>query len=101
MCFTPISVRVAMSFAGLSLMNGIMGSIRTDTWMPFCTSVSTAFKRWFGVGACGSSFLAFSSSSVVMVNATVLGFSRSKSASRVTKLDLVMIWIRQFPRLNI
>ena len=90
-----------MSFAGLSLTNGIIGSIRAVTWMPFLISVSTAFKRWFGVGACGSSFLAVPSSSLVMVIATVLGFSRSKSASRVTKFDLVMIWIRQLLRLNI
>jgi hypothetical protein len=41
-------------------------------------------------GACGSINFALASSSVVIVTATVEGTLSNKSASRVTKLDLVI-----------
>ena len=94
-CFTPMSARVVISFSGLSLTKGIMGSMRTDTGTPLLVSVSTVFKRSAGEGACGSSSFAVFSSSVVMVNATVQGILLNMSVSRLTRVDFVIIWIWQ------
>lgn len=80
-----------MSLCGWSFTNGIIGSIRTETGMPALIRSCAALKRWEGEGAKGSRILARSSSSAVIVNATVEGTFVSKSSSRVTMLLLVMI----------
>jgi len=72
-----------------------MGSIRTETGIPSRDKSFRALIRSLGNGACGSKSLAVPSSSVVIVKATVDGTLTSKSPSRVTILDLVIIWIRQ------
>jgi len=63
--------------------------------MAFAVSVLIACIRWAGGGALGSSFRARSSFSVVMVNATIDCVFCRMSVSRVTRFDLVMIWMRQ------
>ena len=95
MCLTPILARVEMSFCGLSLTVGIMGSIRTETGMPALVKSCAVLSRLVGEGANGSITLANASSSVVIVNATVDGILHNKSSSRVTMLLLVIIWILQ------
>ena len=72
-----------------------MGSMRTETGMPLRMRSSTARRRAAGGGACGSKICATSASMVVTVRAMVDGVLLSRSSSRVTRLDLVMIWIRQ------
>ena len=84
-----------MILCGWSFTNGMIGSIRTETGMPALIRSCAALKRWEDEGAKGSRILARSSSSVVMVNATVDGTLMSKSSSRVTMLLLVMICILQ------
>lgn len=95
MCFTPMSERILMIFCGWSFTCGIIGSIRTETGIPALIRSCAALMRWEDEGAKGSRILERSSSSVVMVNATVDGTLASKSSSRVTKLLLVMICILQ------
>ena len=72
-----------------------MGSMRTETGMPLLIKSSAALRRSVGGGACGSKSRATSASSVVMVKATVDGTLLRRSSSRVTRLDFVIIWIRQ------
>src|SRR5665648_229488 len=95
MCLMPMSERILRILCGWSFTNGIIGSIRTETGLPALIRSCAALKRWEGEGAKGSRILARSSSSVVMVNATVDGTLTSKSSSRVTMLLLVMICILQ------
>ena len=95
MCLTPMLARVATSLSGWSFTKGITGSIRTETGMPLLTSSWTTLSRSAGGGAFGSKSRATSESSVVMVNATVDGILLRMSSSRMTRLDFVMIWIRQ------
>ena len=72
-----------------------MGSILAQTGMPLWVKVSIACILCEVGGALGSSFLASSSLSVVMVKTTTdLVFCRM-SMSLVTRFDLVMIWMRQ------
>ena len=92
-CLTPSVASALISFSGLSLRDGITGSILAHTGMLFCVSCWMALIRFVGGGALGSSFFASSSSSVVMVNATTAFIVRSMSMSLVTRSDLVMIWI--------
>ena len=73
----------------------MMGSILTQTGMPACVRVCMACILCVGDGALGSSFLASSSLSVVMVKATADLVFRSMSVSLVIRFDLVMIWMRQ------
>jgi hypothetical protein len=94
-CLTPMLAKSAMSFCGWSFTRGMMGSIRTETGMPFLIKSCAALRRCEGVGACGSMSFAMLSSSVVIVNATVAGIWLSKSSSLTTKLLLVIIWILQ------
>jgi len=86
---------VSISVAGLSFTYGIMGSIRTNAGMPLRVSASIVFRRSVEDGALGSISFAVASSSVVIVTATVQGTLPKKSVSRVTRVDLVIIWIRQ------
>ena len=95
MCLTPMLARAAMSFCGWSFREGMIGSMRTETGMPALVKSCAALMRWEGEGANGSMILARLSSSVVMVNATVEGTLLRRSSSRVTRLLLVIIWIRQ------
>ena len=92
---TPMLVSVSMRVLGLSFTWGIMGSMRTETGIPFEVNASTVFKRSVAAGALGSISLAVASSSVVIVTATVLRTLPKRSVSRVTRVDLVIIWIRQ------
>ena len=92
MCLTPSVASVLMSFSGLALRYGVIGSIRAHTGMSFCVSFSMAWIRLVGGGALGSSCLARLSSSVVMVKATTAFILRRMSVSLVTRSDLVMIW---------
>ena len=91
MCLTPSVASVLMSFSGLSLREGIIGSIRAHTGMLCCVSFSMAWILFDGDGALGSSCLARSSSSVVMVKATTAFIFRKMSVSLVTRSDLVII----------
>ena len=69
----------------------MMGSILAQTGMPACVRVLIACILCVVEGTLGSSFLARSSLSVVMVKTTtVLVFCRM-SVSLVTMFDLVMI----------
>jgi len=95
MCWTPRLARAATNCEGLSFTYGIIGSILAITGISLLTSVSIASKRFKGEGALGSISLATFSSSVVIVNATVQGILANMSLSRVTRLDLVIIWILQ------
>jgi len=91
MCFMPIAARVLMSFSWLSFRVGMIGSMRMVVAMPFLVSVSAVCMRWVEVGACGSSCLAVASSSVVIVMETIEGTRLSRSMSRVTRVDFVII----------
>ncbi len=91
MCLTPRVARVLMSFCGLSLRVGIIGSIRTHTGIFSCVSCLMARILFVGDGAFGSSFFARLSFSVVMVKLTTAFILRRISASFVTRSDLVMI----------
>jgi hypothetical protein len=51
MCLTPIEARVLTKFSGLSFTNGIMGSTRMDTGMPFSIRISAAYMRFDDGGA--------------------------------------------------
>ena len=93
MCLTLSAASVLIRFSGLSLRNGIIGSIRAHTGISFCVSRWMAWILFVGDGAFGSSFFARSSLSEVMVKATTAFIARSMSASLVTWSDLVMIWI--------
>lgn len=73
----------------------MMGSILAQTGMLVCVRVFMARILCEGGGALGSSFLASSSLSVVMVNATTDFVFCRMSMSLVTTFDLVMIWMRQ------
>lgn len=95
MCLTPRAVRVLMRVLGLSFSVGIIGSILTQTGMPFCVRVCMACILSEGDGALGSSCLASLSLSVVMVSATMDLVLCRMSMSRVTRFDLVMTWMRQ------
>jgi hypothetical protein len=79
----------------LSFTKGITGSIRTETGMPLPIKSSAALSRLAGDGACGSRSVAISESSVVIVSATVDRALLSRSSSRVTRVDFVIICIRQ------
>src|SRR3989304_7220978 len=94
-CFTPMLASAATRFSALSFTKGITGSIRTETGIPLLTKSSAALRRLLGDGACGSRSFALPSSSVVIVSATDEEILPSKSSSRVTMLDFVIIWIRQ------
>src|SRR4030042_5640562 len=76
-------------------MNGIMGSIRTETGIPAFVKSCAALSRWEEEGAKGSRIFARLSSSVVMVNATVAGTLLRRSSSLVAMLLLVIICILQ------
>ena len=86
---------VVTSFSALSFTRGITGSMRTETGTPLPIRFSAALRRSAGGGAFGSKSRATSASRVVMVRATVDGALLSRSSSRVTRLDLVITWIRQ------
>ncbi len=92
MCLTPIVASVLMSFPGLSLSVGIIGSIRAQTGISLSVSCSMARILFDGDGALGSNCLARSLSSVVMVKATTAFIVRRMSVSLVARSDLVMIW---------
>ena len=94
-CLTSMAASLAISSSGWSFTKGITGSIRTDTGIPSFTRASIALSRASGDGAYGSKRLAISASSVVIVKATVDGTLLSRSMSRITRLDFVMICIRQ------
>jgi len=94
-CFTPMLASVSIRVAGLSFTWGIMGSMRTDAGMPLRVSASIVFRRSVEDGALGSISFAVASSSVVIVTAMVEGILLRRSVSRVTRVDLVIIWIRQ------
>jgi hypothetical protein len=87
--------KVAMSLLGLSLTEGMIGSIRTETGTPALIRSCAALSLCVGDGAYGSRTLAKSSLSVVIVKATVEGTLLSKSSSLATMLLLVIIWILQ------
>lgn len=94
MCLTPKLAIFSMSELHSLFTPGIIGSMRTETGMPCLAIVSTALRRSEGLGAFGSSILAVSSSSVVIVIATVAGASLRISASLATSVLFVIIWIR-------
>lgn len=71
MCLTPEAASVLMRVSGLSFRVGIIGSILTQTEMPFWVRVCMACILSEGDGALGSSCLASLSLSVVMVSATM------------------------------
>ena len=90
MCLTPSAASVLIRFSGLSLRNGIIGSILAHTGMLFCSSFSMAWILLVGDDAFGSSSFARSSSSVVIVKATTAFIARRMSVSLVTRFDLVI-----------
>lgn len=90
-CLTPIAAIASMRDCGLSFRYGIIGSMRIVTGMPLSMSVFAALRRLDGGGACGSMSLAVSSLSVVTVMETIEGFLASRSISRVTRSDFVII----------
>lgn len=95
MCLTPMTARVLMRVSGLSFRVGIIGSILTQTGMPFWVRVCMACILCEGGGALGSSCLASLSLSVVMVKAIMDVVFLRMSMSLVTRFDLVMICMRQ------
>ncbi len=94
-CLTPMSARLSTSFSSWSLTKGITGSILIETGMPLSIRFSAASSLESGDGAFGSKSFATSVFSVVMVKATVDGTLLRRSPSRITRLDFVIIWIRQ------
>ena len=84
-----------MRLSGLSLSNGMIGSMRTEVGTPLRASFSSASNRFEGGGAEGSSFFAILSSSVVMLMETMLGVFLRMSMSLVIRLDFVIIWSLQ------
>lgn len=91
MCFIPMSAIVLMRVSWFSFMYGIIGSMRIAVGIPASWSFSAVFRRSDGGGASGSRIFAVSSSSVVMVRATVEGIFFKMSISLNTMFDFVII----------
>ena len=90
-CLTPVAAMASMRDCGLSFRYGIIGSMRMVTGMPESRSVLAALRRLDGGDACGSMSLAVSSLSVVTVMETIEGILASRSMSRTTRSDFVII----------
>ena len=95
MCLTLVWASFLTKLSGLSFRYGIIGSMRTAVGTPFFARVSTHFRRSEGGGAYCSMSFAVLSSSVVIVRETIEGILARRSASLVTMLDFVIIWILQ------